>query len=33
MSFDADEVNILNQIKMRSVAVEVNILKQNNNEI
>ena len=33
MSFDADEVNILKQIKMGFVAVEVNILKQNKNEI
>ena len=33
MSFDADEVNILKQIKMRFVAVEVNILKQNKKEI
>ena len=33
MNFDADEVNILKEIKMRFVAVEVNISKQNKNEI
>ena len=33
MRFDADEVNILKQIKMKCDACEVNILKQNKDEI